>query len=209
MLLVKEPRGQLTNFFLGSAPGHPFWEFALLQLRASAQIPDPVFATGPAWLHATWSSFVQATAAAGCFRSVARSTHIFNYDEFQRSLGAHHWAGTWHDAKLWPRGVDGAEQPSEHRSKARRRETEASARYDPTLLQWLRVNRSNTCQEGKFQELITKQWSCRNKGNPCPRTTWAEYMRACEGTIRGCRPRVNLTEAERVQLAALKQYWAS
>ena len=79
LLLLKEPRNQVTNFFVASAAGHPFWHFALNRLRASSWLHNPVVSTGPQWLHKTWMAFVATAMRHGCAEKLFNSTVILDF----------------------------------------------------------------------------------------------------------------------------------
>lgn len=184
LLLVLEPRFGVTNFFMGSAPKHPFWRFALSQLRASARQADPVHATGPRFLDQAWRRYVREVTACGCVHRLLNRTAILPLEELQASVAAHHWAGTWHDP------------------------LRSMSHHDPSLLKWLGVNHSRTCPEARLGDVIATQWACRNKGSACPRPTWAQYMSDCQGVIAGCNPgHMARTEDERAQTLRLQAHW--
>ena len=147
LLLVREPRFGVSNFFVGSAPGHPFWRYAMRRLRASSKESDPVHSTGPQFFHAAWSRYDAEVTAEGCADVLHNATAIISLDAFQTSFAAHHWSGTWHDP------------------------TNAVAQHDPSLLLWLGVNHSETCPEARFGDVIATRWRCLNKGSACPKAT--------------------------------------
>ena len=185
LLLVREPKFGVTNFFLASAPGHPFWRWALSKLRSAARRFNPVVSTGPQWFNSQWNAYKSEAKQARCLDTLEQSSQTLTLDQFQNSFAAHHWSGTWHDA-------------------------EAKARHDPSLFLWLGVNHSRTCPEARFGATIATSWGCRNKGSACPKRTWAEYMSECNGTINGCNPsrrRKNATTAEAEQTERLRMHW--
>ena len=106
LLLVREPgksprgdaRRYLTNFWMASAPGHPFWLHAISLLRARAKHADVMSATGPYFLNAAWNKYQGALRAkhAGCVARAAARARVLTFREWQRGVGAHHWASTWH-----------------------------------------------------------------------------------------------------------------
>ena len=104
LVLVRSPTGSVSNFFMASTRGHPFWAFALRRMplvsgRAAGEgIGEFVLrSSGPHYLNATLAAFREAHPEQ------AARTKIFGVDEWQRATGAaHHWASTWllHNKKL-------------------------------------------------------------------------------------------------------------
>lgn len=165
--LKDESRRYLTNFWLASAPGHPFWRHAIGQLRGRGQHHDVMSATGPYFLNAAWNSYREAlertAAQPGGDAACATQTHaritVLTFREWQRGVAAHHWAGTWHYG---------------------------NATSDPMFQEWLGVDRSQNCAEGAFTKVITSEWECRKHRWRCPRRTWAIFEAECNLTKHGC-----------------------
>lgn len=168
VLLVREPgkvareasSKYLTNFFLASAPGHPFWRFAIGLLRERATHRNVMSATGPYFLNAAWTMYRRAARRAGCADLADASAHVFRYSDWQRTVGAHHFSGTWH--------------------------FNGSAAHDPNFEAWIGANNSNNCPEADFSAFKRDTWACRKRGFPCPRPTWTTFERECNGTKYGC-----------------------
>ena len=179
LLLVREPsksprgdaRRYLTNFWMASAPGHPFWRHAIALLRGRAKHADVMSATGPYFLNAAWMQYQKAlrAAPAACAARAAARARILTFREWQRGVGAHHWASTWHYGE---------------------------ATSDPTFQAWLGVDLANNCAEGAFREVISTEWECRKHRYRCPRRTWAVFEAECNLTKRGC-PEAREREARR------------
>ena len=99
LLLVREPgksprgdaRRYLTNFWMASAPGHPFWLHAISLLRARAKHENVMSATGPYFLNAAWNKYQAALRAkhAGCVARAAARARVLTFREWQRGVGAH------------------------------------------------------------------------------------------------------------------------
>ena len=55
-------------------------------------------ATGPYFLNAAWNKYQAALRAkhAGCVARAAARARVLTFREWQRGVGAHHWASTWH-----------------------------------------------------------------------------------------------------------------
>ena len=152
-------RPDLTNFFLGSAPGHPFWRFAagLLPSRATMEVMS---ATGPFFLNFAWNQYTRKAERAGCLQAVEASAHIFQFAAWQRTVGAHHYSGTWHH--------------------------NGTAAHDPKFEAWFGVNRSNNCAEADYSRFIRATWQCRKGKYRCPRPTWERFDAECNGTKAEC-----------------------
>ena len=168
LLLVKCPpryRG-VCNFFFGSIPGHPFWRFALsrLEIATEASKADIMRSTGPFQVSAAWKAYRSAANASGCLQDVDNSTLVIGYDDFEKTMGAHHWSGIWHG----------------------RPNTTARAQFNPTLQMWLGINRSAACVEARFDDVIEGSWQCQWSKFNCPMATWGEFMRVCNGSKYGC-----------------------
>ena len=170
LVLVREPsksneaasRRYLTNFWMASAPGHPFWRHAISLLRARAKHPNVMSATGPYFLNAAWSEYnnaLQGGAGAPCAARAAARTKVLTFREWQRDVGAHHWASTWHYG---------------------------NATSDPLFQEWLGVDLSLNCREGAFRDVISAEWECRKQRWRCPRRTWAVFEAECNLTKYGC-----------------------
>ena len=91
-----DARRYLTNFWMASAPGHPFWRHAIALLRGRAKHADVMSATRPYFLNAAWMQHQKAlrAAPAGCAARAAARARILTFREWQRGVGAHHWAST-------------------------------------------------------------------------------------------------------------------
>merc|ERR1712107_268580 len=96
-ILVRSPKGFVSNFFIASKAKHPFWSFAISRM-VKARPPNAkckggdcvMFAAGPKFLDATWNAFIKET-------SLKKDAYkVYDFTEWQESLAMHHWAGTWH-----------------------------------------------------------------------------------------------------------------
>ena len=86
---------RLTNFFVASSRGHPFWRFALGLLRPlSKSGTDVLGRTGPGMLTTAWEAYTAAHRA--CERERDASTVVLEFGDFQSWVGAHRFAGSWH-----------------------------------------------------------------------------------------------------------------
>ena len=187
LLLLREPskgpkdahKRYLTNFWLASAPGHPFWRHAIGQLRGRGQHRDVMSATGPYFLNAAWNTYREAlegaaaqaqaqaqpggggggSGAAACAAQTRARISVLTFAEWQRGVAAHHWASTWHYG---------------------------NATSDPLFQEWLGVDRSANCAEGAFTRVISSEWDCRKHRYRCPRRTWAVFEAECNLTKHGC-----------------------
>ena len=107
LLLVRGPdpshkRGSvqaLSNFFMASARGHPFWAWAIRQLPERRSKPV-MSATGPWFLNAAWNGWLkhirqgEPQLSDQCARAWNASARAFTFDEWQAEVAAHHWMGT-------------------------------------------------------------------------------------------------------------------
>lgn len=89
-MLVEDPSRtrvtRISNFVMASPRAHPFWRYAIEQLRTSRHNPNTISRTGPAFLNAAYLKYVARDA--GIVR--------VSYREFAQLVGSHHWASTWH-----------------------------------------------------------------------------------------------------------------
>ena len=133
---------RVSNFFMAGVPGHPFWRHAADLLRSRAHL-SVISSTGPHFFSQAYASYLAAARRAGCLGAVRDGSMVFEYEEFQRSVGAHHHASTWH--------------------------FNGTATHEPRLEAWIGVNRSLNCPEADFGGFIRAHWRCRHLGHPCPR----------------------------------------
>ena len=146
LLLVRGPdsshrRGSsqaLSNFFMASAPGHPFWAFAI-RLLPERRARPVMSATGPWFLNAAWSGWqrhVRRQLSAQCAAAwLSETVRAYTFDEWQAEVAAHHWMGTWHHNH--------------------------TVAFNPFFQDWMGVNRSNNCLEASFREHISRTWVCK------------------------------------------------
>eukprot|EP00966_Prymnesium_polylepis_P001719 39520-Prymnesium_polylepis.1 len=112
LLLVRDPvRGpearkqiqHVSNFFMASTRGHPFWWFAIKGLASRQRHRwGTMYSTGPYFVDAMWKHFSK-------HQPHCKAT-VLTHDEWQRlQVGAHHWLSTWHasaNASGLPAGAD-------------------------------------------------------------------------------------------------------
>lgn len=152
----------LSNFFLASAPGHPFWAWALRLLHERRNKPV-MSATGPWFLNHAWSTWsrkfkknARNSSLGGVCRAAWRSSsRVLTFDEWQAELAAHHWMGTWHHNH--------------------------TIAFNPYFQDWMGVNRSRNCHEAAFAQHIARTWKCKtmkrqNERAFCQRPHWADYL---------------------------------
>ena len=141
LLLVRSPSrgngssGYVANHFTASLRGHPFWWFALSRLKYAVNTSlsmDVMRSTGPYWFNSMWNYYMRHAHEGGCLGDLLNTTKVIHFSDYQAHIAGHHWAGTWHSDSGDPRNVD-------------------------RLQAWLGHNRSATCPEGQFKELIN-QW---------------------------------------------------
>ncbi|MEN9315761.1 MAG: hypothetical protein RIS35_2154, partial [Pseudomonadota bacterium] len=99
-------RGLLCPTVIASAPGHPFWEHLFLHLRAAAQEPDALDATGPFLLTRACATY------RGAPITLVAPEVFYPLDKFQcrdekfkdrsawpiasrEAFAVHYWEGTW------------------------------------------------------------------------------------------------------------------
>ena len=116
LVLVRSPKGWLSNFFMASVRGHPFWEFALRRLPTASRRRDGTSmgsyvlrSTGPLFLNATLHAF---HAQRPGLEAEIGPTKVFSAAQWQRATGAsHHWASTWLSRQRHERGRVHMKQP--------------------------------------------------------------------------------------------------
>ena len=192
LILVREPgkgksgrRRYISNFFMASAPGHPFWRHALHMLRLRAQRPDVMSASGPYFLNAAWNSWSQE-----CAGHVGAIT-ILPYSELQARFAVHFWAGSWHvrkHAASRPPVGNSSRSGSHHNSSSSH--SSSSFVFDRGVLAWRGINHSNNCPGAALpQAFVDSSWRCYHHLYPCPRLTWKAFLGECGGVKAGCPER--------------------
>mmetsp|Transcript_134310 Transcript_134310/g.236815 ORF Transcript_134310/g.236815 Transcript_134310/m.236815 type:complete len:612 (-) Transcript_134310:69-1904(-) len=109
LVFVRSPLGYVSNYFIASAPFHPFWGFALdqlqdtdarlLQMKSQTEKDGGQFSSGmtvmwtagPRFLDDAFQRFLNEST-----QLIKDKIKIFNFSEFQAEIGIHHWTGTWH-----------------------------------------------------------------------------------------------------------------
>ena len=198
LVLVREPgRGHngthaslyVSNFFMASSAGHPFWRHAIGMLRPRAKIQNPMSSSGPYMLNAAWQSYVKAlrTGQLRCAGQILHSAKAYSFPDWQASVAVHHWASLWHPPKNV--GWENPEDPYGHKGRRlpRRNITKSVLpRFDPDFQKWRGIDRSHNCPEAAFEDHINASWGCYRGGWPCPRPHWREYNHECNASRRGC-----------------------
>ena len=160
----------VTNFFMASAPRHPFWKHALGLLRPRARHKDVMSAAGPYFLNAAWESYSKKRTRR-CGASTRSADAPLPYHELQEAYAVHFWAGTWHVRNLataMPRGLD-------------------TIIFDRTQQLWLGANHSENCAAAAPDlRFVEETWACYDSLWPCPRPTWARFDRECGGIKSQC-----------------------
>mmetsp|Transcript_142408 Transcript_142408/g.262472 ORF Transcript_142408/g.262472 Transcript_142408/m.262472 type:complete len:647 (-) Transcript_142408:206-2146(-) len=109
VVLVRSPKGFVSNYFIASLPGHPFWKFALQQLQYVDQRvarersrleknggiftagDETMWTAGPRFLDETLKKFIEVSSS-----SVMNKVKVYDFTDWQAEVGIHHWTGTWH-----------------------------------------------------------------------------------------------------------------
>ena len=128
---VKQRSQPVTNFFMASASGHPFWRFALQRLRPRRD-KEVMSAAGPWFLNSAWLEFSKQAEAGGCGQLLAKGTRVYTFVEWQATLASHHWSGSWH----W----------------------NGTMVIDRHLHKWMGVDLSKNCPENSFELHINRTW---------------------------------------------------
>ena len=178
-LIMGPPRFRgVMNLFFASRPGHPFWFFALNRLHNTSKSGDVMSSTGPHFIDRAWNEYQRAAVRESC-GPLNATVRTVPYKTFERTMAGHHWSSTWHHG--------------------------GEVRYDANFQLWLGVNRSNTCPEARFQELVEGTWQCSDGRYDCPLQNWSAFQRLCNGTTQSC-PRAVLRsireQRQRAQAAA-------
>lgn len=144
LLLVRDPirtadsgdHAIVSNFFFASVKGHPFWRFAIERLREAASV-DVIQSTGPKFLDTAYNAW--RAASASCRPQLPRA-EVLDYPAFQRSIGVHHFFGSW--------------QPKVAGQLKLKAQLNMTIIYDEGLLGWLGVNRSLDCPGGQLRRVL-------------------------------------------------------
>lgn len=193
LAMVREPsknprfkdKNYLTNFWVASSKGHPFWLHAIEKLPHRASHPSVMSSTGPYFLNHAWATFKERWSGTDCGDELQRRARVFSFDAWQIAVGSHHWASMWHSKDK--EGVS----------------------FSMDFVLWRGVNMSRNCPEAAFEKLVMEQWACKNLQNPCARKTWRAFLDECDGNNNHCpesfRKRKMLMERKMLMGAHSKQ----
>jgi hypothetical protein len=139
LLLVRDPKHVVSNYFMASVRNHSFWPFAIGALPAASRRASrqelrkyAVDArAGPLFFHRTWRRFERThgvprdqRSAENCTDSAPeRCLAVLPHAVWQRSFAVHWWMSLWH----------------------RKPPYEGLVIVDDALLLWLRVNITDGC----------------------------------------------------------------
>eukprot|EP00931_Biecheleriopsis_adriatica_P046759 TRINITY_DN2688_c0_g1_i1.p1 TRINITY_DN2688_c0_g1~~TRINITY_DN2688_c0_g1_i1.p1 ORF type:complete len:637 (+),score=102.64 TRINITY_DN2688_c0_g1_i1:132-1913(+) len=119
LIFVRSPRVFVSNFFIASTAGHPFWDYALHQLSSKderiakarndlkkdgkhfSEKKEIMWTAGPHFLDEALTSFLKGTS-----KEIKDKVKIYEFHEWQKDVGAHHWSNTW----LCPKGDDDCDE---------------------------------------------------------------------------------------------------
>lgn len=177
LALVREAKQQgpgggtskrVSNFFLASAKGHPFWRYALGLLRSRASL-DVMTSSGPFFVNFAWRSYLTASARMGCEQAVREGALLFSYGSWQREVGAQCVlpAGYLPASNVYP--------PSFLSTTADRVSSIVSRLFDPPLQLYLRVATTRVHGTSTAQQR-TSQGSRHGSASIARPTAWRQTL---------------------------------
>jgi len=104
LVLVRSPKGFISNFFMASAAGHPFWDYALEKLcrNETHELKNPsnggqavMWVAGPRFLDEAWTEW-SAEEVKAKRKSMLKRAKVYDFQDFQEEVARHDWSGTWH-----------------------------------------------------------------------------------------------------------------
>ena len=158
----RQARQHVSNFFIASVPGHPFWQFALRRLAERQRHRGGTMQrTGPYFVDYAWKLFKRRNRNCPT-QLLERTATILTHTDWQRlQFGAHHWTSAWHSMTDY---IGSLSLGNESRQKF----VEAGGIVDEGLLEWLGVDRTRDCPEAALDVVLN--------GTGAQRLTIEEYV---------------------------------